>query len=370
MKDFQLPGTRAHATDTEIEQFRRRTMEPEALVSFTDHVDACRSCRDRLAAGIQPRPIIEGLEELTDHVGEDEVQAYVKGGLAPQRIQTIESHLNRCVLCRAEIADLRGFATARPARRTRTSLIALVAAAAVLFFAVGAFRAFRSTPAPPLLTLTDVNGPIRIDATGRLASFGRASLTPQDAQSLRDALTTGTLPIPASIRDLAGVSGVLMGAAESPTLGVVSPVGTAVLSDRPRFRWHAPPGASSAFVITVQDVETKQTFSSAPVPELEWVPDRSLDRGHTYDWQVAASLASGEAVAPAPTDPRATFRVVDRETVDRLAGLPASHAVRTVLYARAGLIEDARREAAALGVLNPGSTVVQRWVRQLGRSGG
>jgi hypothetical protein len=367
MKDFQLPGT--HATDTEIGQFRRRTMEPEALVSFTDHVCVCRACRDKLAAGVQPRPIVEGLEELTDHVGEDEVQAYVKGVLAPERIQAIESHLNRCVLCRAEIADLRVFdAPAQPRRRARAALVALAAAAAVILLAMGAFRAFRSTAAPPLLTLADVNGPIQVDATGRLAaSAGSASLTSQDAQSLRDALTSGTLLIPGSIRDLAGVSGVLMGVPESHALRVVSPVGTAVLSDRPRFQWSSPSGASSVFVITVQDVETKQTFNSAPVRELEWIPDRPLDRGHAYDWQVAASLATGEAVAPASTEPRATFRVVDEDTAHQLAGMPESHAVRAVLYARAGLIEDARRETAALAALNPGSPVVERWVRQLGR---
>jgi len=68
-----------------------------------------------------------------------------------------------------------------------------------------------------------------------------------------------------------------------------------------------------------------------------------------------STLAVGPQVAKAIEDIR----------VARLAQAPASHLVRGVLYADAGLFDDAEREMAELEAQNPGSEMVRRFVDQL-----
>jgi tetratricopeptide (TPR) repeat protein len=111
---------------------------------------------------------------------------------------------------------------------------------------------------------------------------------------------------------------------------------------------------------------------SAPTDANEWALPVPLGRGRNYYWQVTATLAGGEEViSPRTPAPRAKFRVLDAEAADELRRLeeaaPESHLARGVLYARAGLIEEAEAEFRKLVALNPRSPVARRLLRSVGR---
>ncbi len=138
-----------------------------------------------------------------------------------------------------------------------------------------------------------------------------------------------------------------------------------VLETRPTLRWSPLPGAT-IYVVTLQDQATGQAISSVSLTRTEWVPDQALTRGTTYAWQVAASGSGGaETVVPRPPDPPARFRVLGASDAEHFQTLPASHLVRGVLYANAGLLDDAERELAALSAQNPNSEVADRLLMQI-----
>jgi hypothetical protein len=137
-----------------------------------------------------------------------------------------------------------------------------------------------------------------------------------------------------------------------------------VLTDRPSLQW-TPLSGAATYVVTMQDEATGETLSSPTLRDHTWSPDASLKRGHTYLWQVAASSSGIETVAPKPPDPPAKFFVASAENASRLAKIPASPLVRGILYANAGLVDDAERELAAEAAQNPSSDVVRRFLTQL-----
>jgi hypothetical protein len=98
--------------------------------------------------------------------------------------------------------------------------------------------------------------------------------------------------------------------------------------------------------VTVQD-SSGHSFDSPPLPTTSWTPDRALARGEQYTWQVAATTHDREIVAPAPPAPRARFAVVTAPEAARLEHVSASPLARGILYAEAGLLDDAERELTA-----------------------
>ena len=71
--------------------------------------------------------------------------------------------------------------------------------------------------------------------------------------------------------------------------------------------------------------------------------------------------------APVAPAPRAQFRVLDQETMEALENVraqqPNSHLTLGVLYARAGLLNDAEREFQELVKENPDSEVAGKLLR-------
>ena len=72
-----------------------------------------------------------------------------------------------------------------------------------------------------------------------------------------------------------------------------------------------------------------------------------------------------EVIAPRPPAAAAKFIVLDKSTIFKLQHLPSSHFVRAVLYANAGLMDDANRELAAVREANPQSQLVRNLSDQL-----
>ena len=357
-----------HLTDLEIEQFHARRLPAADVVVCADHFADCADCRRRLAAagdvGAAAAALAQQLDDEIEHVSESDVQAYVDRTLDSARRAEADRHLAVCASCAEEIRDLQAFVTGRrPSREPRWHVYAGLAAAAALVLAVAiAFVVRPQDSARPVVALDDRGGPLRVDERGAVS--GLEGLTDTQRQTIGEALTARRLPVAAWVSELAGARGTLLGDSDAVAFRALAPIGTAVLDDRPTLRW-TPSAGSRTYTVTVQDQTTGVASSSPPLRTTEWTVAPSLVRGHRYTWQVAAAAGSTETVAPRPPDPPAQFAVLDAATASSLERLPASHLARGILYAQAGVLDDAERELEALSARNPGSPMAEALLKQV-----
>jgi hypothetical protein len=365
------PGSSAHVTDSDIERFRGRELPAGALVVFADHLGTCGQCRARLATSHDlasaERAFDSAIGVSDSHVPEDDVHAYVDGRLDAMRRRRIDAHLERCASCAEEMRDLQRFAAdghAVHGRRGTWWYIGL-AAAAVLLLAATLPRIFHATPPPALMVLNDGAATISVDARGNISPL--AGLESGDATRIQRALVSGRLAVPPAVAALAGTEGQLRGDTSEMRFHVVTPLATAVLSDRPTLRWTAL-SDDATYVVTLRDDTSGVTIDSPPVTTVEWTPDVPLTRGDTYVWQVEASLQGQHSTTPKPPSPPAMFVVLDAAAAARLARAPASHLARGILYADAGALDDAAREFSALRRQNASWETVDRFVSQMAQA--
>ncbi len=158
---------------------------------------------------------------------------------------------------------------------------------------------------------------------------------------------TGVLPFPAEIRELAAADS-FRGADEGVARDRVWPAATAVAEERPEFRWPAREGARSVVTVTSAG---KEVARSEPLAGSRWRVPVPLVRGRMYRWQVSVQRGLETAVLPAPPAPPAIFRVLSAREHEALARARSEaggdHLLLGLLYARAGLVSQARRELDA-----------------------
>jgi anti-sigma factor RsiW len=226
------------------------------------------------------------------------------------------------------------------------------------------------------VALNDGGGQVTFDARGGLRGLEVLSTDAQSA--VRRSLETRRAETPRVLDGLAGAEGgVLMGGATAEyeqagvPFGLVGPVGRVLREDRPALRWRPHAGAVS-YRASVVNSNFQVVAESEPTLATEWIPPAPLTRGQTYYWQVTATLAGGEEViSPRTPAPRAKFRVLEEATAEGLRRLeessPDSHLARGVLYARAGLVEEAESEFRKLVTLNPRSSVARKLLQSMRR---
>ena len=361
-----MPST--HLTDLEIERFHARRLPAADLVVCADHVAECEDCRRRLAAardiGAAAAALTQQLDDEVDHLSESEVQAFADRTVGSVRRAELERHLDVCAACAGEIRDLQAFvAGSHRFRQPRWHVYAGLAAAAALVLAVAIASFVRpQDSARPVVALDDRSGPLQVDERGAVS--GLEGLSEMQKQVISHALVAERLPVPSLVSELAGARGTLLGDSDAVAFRVLAPIGTAVLDDRPTLRW-TPLAGSGTYTVTVHDQTTGMASSSPPLHTSEWTVASPLTRGHRYTWQVVATAGRTETVTPRPPDQPAQFAVLDAATVSSLGGLPASHLVRGILYAQAGVLDDAEREFEALSARNPGSPLAGTLLKQV-----
>jgi hypothetical protein len=350
-----VPST--HITDADIERFRRRQLPGDALVAFGDHLAGCGDCRNRLAERGDTAAAVVSLQEALvgggdDHIPESEIHSFIDGGLDAETRAAVSAHLAHCPACADEVRHLREFVVAlgRPTRSRSPWRYGALAAAAVVVLAVGVGLMWRSRSAPRVAAITGV------DEAG--------TPDPADTARVRDALESGRLTLPPGLSELAGRQGALLGAADAPAFHLTTPIATVVLDDRPTLRWTALPGPAT-YIVTLQDQTTGDAISSPPLQQTEWVPAQPLERGRIYAWQVAGSAGGKESLAPRPPDPPIRFIVATASDAARLERLPSSPLVRGVLFANAGLLDDAERELKTIGADSSDAARAAAFLEQL-----
>jgi hypothetical protein len=213
----------------------------------------------------------------------------------------------------------------------------------------------------PKVVLLDAGQQVALNATDQL--LGLEALSASVQAVVKDALRTQQIKVSRQVMPRRADKFELLGSGrESAGFVLLSPVGQVVPSTRPVLKWQALNGAASYFV-NVYDANLRKVASSGALTVTVWQPEVELERGRSYYWQVRALKDEQEFFAPAPSAPDVKFKVLESA---QLAQIEQTKAARNsqlalgVLYAQAGMLEEAEREFKALAAANPHSPVAQR----------
>ena len=359
-----------HPSDELLKSWADNALRGAELLRVDDHVAACAQCRAAAApapahAARAWRATLAGA-----HLGGAELEAYVDGALSEDARVEVDAHTSFCRMCADELADLHAFR----ARERRPAVIGWLAAAALIVVVVAGIGAYlrsarpRTEPAPrivaqapprpvqePRALLRDGNTTFPLARGG-----GVEGLPPRAAETLRQ-LRAGVVAGAAVFADVQGGRDVLRGSQTSKTEPrILEPFGI-VTDDRPRFAWvdaAAPAGATH--VVEIFDRSLASVARSGELTAQTWRPERPLERGRTYQWQLERRVGDQRIVAPAPPAPPGRFRIASAEGMEEILAARArgSHLLAALAFAREGMIDDARRELDLLASLNPGSPLI------------
>jgi hypothetical protein len=353
-----------HLSRETIERLNRKQLAPGEMLAALRHIGGCPECA---SAAMPLASTLQTIRELTTDASGDthldpeiDMFPYVENRLHPADREVVESHLDECAMCRAEIDDLRS--TAQPRRRSsRARLLIATAAAAVVGVALF-MRVPERTPAassgPPALTppASSQGPPTVVPAQAapptRYASNRWEQLVSAAVQQAR-------LPRAPVLARLNPPEDLLRGD-PAPAEGALAPAGVVIEETRPRFSW--PDHSGATYVVSVFDQAT-EIASSDPLIAPAWRPPRPLPEGRIYVWQVAVAAGGSSFVLPAPPAPPAMFRIIsvaEREEIgEALRRHPDDHLLHATLFAAAGL--EHRAQAAlerAAAARQPGAAEI------------
>ena len=321
-----------HITHHVAARFTAGKLPPEETLSVARHLEDCAPCRalaedalDWPAAAETWRGTLH--DALDDHLRGSTLLDYADGTLHADEVPEADAHLEHCRSCRDDVADLRSLRADR-SRRRRIAL----PAAAVLVLAAGLAVLARRTPAP-----------IAPSATTATLLSPAPSRVPVSWSDLVGAAVAARRLDPPAILDTLRMPGddALRGGG-SRRVSAVTPDGVVIEDPRPTFRWSASPPAVYTVSLFAGD---REVMRSAPLHRNVWTPDRDLERGCTYRWQVEARSGSRTWIVPRTPQPAPIFRLLD-ETAQRDLDTarrrsPDDHLLLGVLAAHYGLREEA-----------------------------
>ena len=385
--------TQRHLSGSEIRAYRDRQVAPEHVIRVFDHLAACEACRDRAVSSAQVahsavnwRTAIES--DASPHLTGDQIDAIAEGG---RTSASWKYHLSKCTACSDELTGVRHVKAEMESAgvyrgpswsklRNRwwerfwlhpVPALGLAALTLALFVtAVTRYLPFSGTPSvvtTPSVTLRD--GAFRIVATSSGELRGLETMAPNLRSAAWQALVKNNLSIPLSISGLIGRSrGLRSGNARENGATLTAPVGTAVDSGTPTFRWKAMPSTAS-YVVEVYTDRFQPVVKSPRLKSEEWTSTAELPAG-VFLWQVVITQANGSTIRiPSEGEPEARFRVLDSAALLELARLRSkangSHLALGVVYLQKGLLNDAEREWKQLAVDNPGVSYPDLMLKRL-----
>ncbi|MEO6049935.1 MAG: zf-HC2 domain-containing protein [Pyrinomonadaceae bacterium] len=411
-----------HLSKIEAEAYVRRTLPPDKLLQLDDHIVSCTDCRRGLVAerpdGESGLLAALAQPDHDPHLSFNQLSEYVDHHLDEVDREIVEHHFNFCDLCRVQVRDLdilrTDIAVAAEAadlavpsttgfwdriRQIRPAVFT-VPAFATLFIAVlfagwyfgirrdetetasvlppendvhvilppesntsiepDAVPAIHDNKAKPLVSLNDGNGKIDIDTAGKVSGLG----DPRYDSIVAGALTGKGIEISSALRQLKQSSGELMGEGKTGVpFALAGPVGIIVESTQPKLRWKPLKGAET-YRVDVYDESFNKVASSPLITDTEWHANVALRRGAGYRWQVTAVAGGEEVKSPVRPAPDAKFKVLDAGMARKLDDVRAkhrkSHLLLGLLYAEAGLLDDAAREFRILVQKNPNSVIARK----------
>jgi anti-sigma factor RsiW len=280
------------------------------------------------------------------HLSNEDLEAYASGRLTSTRLSACQTHLDSCDACRAELEDIRTLQTelasfSRPEtsqhqpdllRRRRGLPLPLIAAVTailvagvttVVWWRHGSLPARQTStaaliarsaaaPAEPVALAGAPASPAPATPATSHPAASVASRIPAPAPSAAPA-TSHTLA--ASARPVAPTTLAALPAPVANTgFSLLGPFGEATPETRPRFSWQPLPGAIG-YKVAIVDLGLHPVQHSPALRATTWRPRRPLAPGHTYLWQVTATLHGGsKVVASAPTPSAALLQITPRHS--------------------------------------------------------
>jgi hypothetical protein len=273
-------------------------------------------------------------EESVRHLSLDELKSYCNGRLPAARLKECGAHLDACLACRAELEDLRtlqsgaipppapnlnapglGFVPNRPRRgftATQRALLAtiFVAVIATAFFMWGRLPRGNKQPtaAPSVSTASDGATPT---AAITVPPRNGKSETPASVQH-------GTVPPAQPVSRSPDRAPAAPGPSEAnPTFALLGPFGDTVSDTRPELKWQ-PLAGTNYYSVRIVDLGLSPVQRNLFIKGTSWRPPRPLRPGHTYFWQVTATLRSGKKVVATPPSASAPLlRIAPSEAPDQ-----------------------------------------------------
>jgi anti-sigma factor RsiW len=337
-----------HISEAEVQAFLRGQLAPERVLAVGRHLSECRECAAAGAGPIEPRLLDDDDLHLN---AEGELFPYVDGTVDAIARERIEEHLASCATCRADADDLQRAAASIPRPRSRRLWAYAVGAAAAIVVALivaPRLREGQRLPhsAPLVVTITTATVDTREHAWHELVD---------------DALRDG-IRMPPVLRELAP-SGVVLRGAEATRMQL-SPRGTVVEETQPSFTWRAVPDAR--YRVTIFD-DGREVAASPALTATRWQPERALARGRMYAWQLQVITPKQRELFPGAAEGPATVRVLDDtaaaelQEARRRAG--SDHLLLGVLAARAGLVARAESELSLAAQTEPRASALLDTVR-------
>ena len=326
-----------HLTDEQWNGYRSRTLSPSELLEIDEHISVCEACRGRAIHPPDLAQIRSLRAELSVHLEYAEVVACAEGNPSPESTQ----HLLECDLCAAEVDDLRQFraelrTSTRPSTVTIRRWMPAAIAAGVVFAAALSF--WYTRPA-------------------------RRPISPDQRQALNLAAAAHRLERAPILDQLIRKRGELLGVSTGPAFELTAPMGSAILTDRPRFEWK-PLTGGTRYVVAVFDENFNKVVESPAVAATSWQPESPLRRGQVFVWQVTARAGGATVHSPMPPEPEARFEVVSEQEAREIESVrrehPGDHALMAELLAKDGALDEAGKEIDALASTDPAGAAALR----------
>jgi hypothetical protein len=194
---------------------------------------------------------------------------------------------------------------------------------------------------------SDIDHKIDGAMPGQMAADSQEHRAGRQQDEIERALLAKNLTMPPAIEMLDRTPAIAIrgNRASIQSFAIARPFTTLINNDRPTFSWTTLSGATS-YTVSVYDADLHVVRTSEPLIETQWLmPDR-LEAGMVYTWMVTARKDGQEIIAPA-SPARAEFKILGKlelRKLNRMVSRTTSHAARGVLYAEAGLLDEAEKE--------------------------
>jgi len=402
-----------HLSQKQIDDYSQSRLRGAELLGASDHLGECEACARRVEAALDVDAVFFAVREEAfagnagAHLTSEQTAEYVDKNLAGDELQFVTDHLSGCEQCAFAVEDLRAFrnqiapsldreygpAHVAPVVREsswrrfvslfRVSPVPAFGAAALAIVALllvgwAIWRMPKKEneelviirPSPPSEPSPSVAPSLEVqpEPVPVVAQLNDGAVPPAYQELVRKALTSQRIERASQLQGLTRPSSSLMGGNEKQEFSVVAPAGVVLMSDRPAFRWSRLEGATG-YVVEVYDSQFKRVITSPELTTLSWSSTQSLSRGQVYSWQVKAVKEGQEVTVPRPPAPQAKFRVVDQGSFSEISrakrAYGSSHLTLALLYAKAGLVNEAEQELRLLQRANPQSEIVRKLLRQL-----
>ncbi|HEX7771868.1 MAG TPA: hypothetical protein VF435_05570 [Pyrinomonadaceae bacterium] len=397
-----------HLSQKQIDDYSQNRVSGAKLLATSDHLGECEACRARVEARLDVDALFFAVrEEAFDgnavaHLTSEQAAEYVDKNLTGDELEFVTDHLSSCEQCAFAVDDLRAFRNeiapsldrkygptpvAPVVRETwwrRLFTVSPVpafgvAALAILLLSFIGWIVWRTpreeksevvvvAPTPSLEPSVAPSVQVEPEPAPVVAQLNDGAVPPAYQELVKKALTSQRIERSSQLQGLTRPPSSLMGANEQREFSVLGPAGVVLMSDRPAFRWSKLEGATG-YMVEVYDDQFKRVLASPELTTLSWRATQSLPRGQIYSWQVKAIKDGQEVTVPRPPAPQAKFRVIDQGMMNEILAAKraygSSHLTLALLYAKAGLLNEAEQELRLLQRANPQSEIVRKLLRQV-----